>query len=99
MEPVPGRGAPTPMPSRYRKKASRPVWCRIPLRNIAHAVLRLARVKDIEAGRVRLVAAFISRLDENSLAKLAWDLGWGLGAAAGLSATLDPLVSIRKLSF
>jgi tetrahedral aminopeptidase len=45
----------------------------IPLRNM-HTPVETGSVKDIErAGR--LVATFISRLDENSLANLAWDLG------------------------
>jgi putative aminopeptidase FrvX len=45
----------------------------IPLRNM-HTPVETGAVKDIErAGR--LIAAFISRLDGDSLGKLAWDLG------------------------
>ena len=45
----------------------------IPLRSM-HTPVETGAIKDIErAGR--LIAAFISRLDENSLEKLAWDLG------------------------
>ncbi len=39
-----------------------------------HTPVETGAIKDIErAGR--LIAAFISRLDEDSLGKLAWDLG------------------------
>ncbi len=73
MEPSPRPGGTDAYAIQISREGIPAALVSIPLRNM-HTPVETGAIKDIErAGR--LIAAFISRLDENSLAKLAWDLG------------------------
>jgi len=73
MEPSPRPGGTDAYAIQMSREGIPAALVSIPVRSM-HTPVETAAVKDIErAGR--LLAAFISRLDENSVAKLAWDLG------------------------
>ena len=73
MEPSPRPGGTDAYVMQISREGIPAALVSIPLRSM-HTPVETGAIKDIErAGR--LIAAFISRLDENSLEKLAWDLG------------------------
>jgi endoglucanase len=73
MEPTPRPGGTDAYAIQMSREGIPAALVSIPLRSM-HTPVETAAIKDIErAGR--LIAAFVSRLDENAMAKLAWDLG------------------------
>jgi len=73
MEPSPSPGGTDAYAIQMSREGIPAALVSIPLRSM-HTPVETGAIKDIErAGR--LVAAFISRLDDGSLARLAWDLG------------------------
>ncbi|MBN1135293.1 MAG: M42 family metallopeptidase [Anaerolineae bacterium] len=73
MEPSPRPGGTDAYAIQISREGIPAALISIPVRSM-HTPVETAAIKDIERTG-RLVAAFISRLDENSLVKLAWDLG------------------------